>query len=213
MKEFGRSLIMFVVMSLLTGITYPYIITGLSQIEFRRQAQGSLVVSNDRVLGSSLIGQQFSGPAYFHGRPSALEKAYDASNSGGSNSGPANAKFLKEIESRVAKVREENGLPPESPVPADLVLASGSGLDPHISAAAAMLQVKRVARARRMSESGVRILVENQVEGPQFGFLGDDRVNVLLLNMALDELHLKGSIPEAQRAQGGRDKCLPRKNS
>jgi len=202
MKELGRSIMMFVVMSLLTGIAYPYIITGLSQIEFKRQAQGSLVVSNDRILGSSLIGQQFSGPAYFHGRPSALEKAYDASNSGGSNSGPSNAKFLKEVESRVEKVRKENGLPPESPVPADLVLASGSGLDPHISAGAAMLQVKRVAKARHMSESEARSVVENHLEGPQFGFLGDDRVNVLLLNLALDELRLKRSRPEPESAPG-----------
>jgi len=198
MKEFGRSLIMFAVMSLLTGIAYPYIITGLSQIEFRRQAQGSLVVSNGRILGSSLIGRQFPGTAYFHGRPSALEKAYDASNSGGSNSGPSNARFLKEVQSRVGKVRRENGLSPDSPVPADLVLASGSGLDPHISAAAAMLQAKRVASARHMSESEVRSLVEKHVEGPQFGFLGDDRVNVLLLNMALDDLRLKRSKPEPE---------------
>ena len=188
MKELGRSLLMFLVMSLLTGIAYPYIITGLSQIEFKKQARGSLIESNGRTIGSSLVGQQFSGPGYFHGRPSALEKAYDASNSGGSNSGPSNTKFLAEVRSRVEKVRELNGLPPGSPVPADLVLASGSGLDPHISLEAAQLQAGRVARARLLDQSEVKALIEHHTEGSQFGFLGDNRVNVLLLNIALDNL-------------------------
>ena len=192
MKQLGRSILLFVVMSVLTGIAYPYIITGLSQIEFRRQATGSLIFSHGKVIGSSLIGQRFTGPGYFHGRPSALERPYDASNSGGSNSGPSNKEFLEEVRARVEKVRRENTLPPESPVPADLVLASGSGLDPHISPESALIQVRRVARARGLPESEVGSLVQSHLEGPQFGFLGEDRVNVLSLNMALDRLNRNG---------------------
>jgi potassium-transporting ATPase KdpC subunit len=188
MKEIVRSVLVFVVMSVFTGIAYPYVITALSHLEFRKQANGSMVVAQGRTIGSSLIGQQFSGPAYFHGRPSALEKAYDASSSGGSNSGPSNAKFLAEVRTRATKIREENGLSSESSIPADLVLASGSGLDPHISLQSAMIQTGRVAKIRRLAESEVQGLVERHMEGSQFGFIGDNRVNVLLLNMDLDEL-------------------------
>lgn len=191
MKELGRSILVFVVMSLLTGIAYPYLITGLSQIEFRKQATGSLVIVGGKVVGSSLVGQHFTRPGYFHSRPSALEKAYDASNSGGSNSGPSNAKFFDDVRARVGKIRLENGLPAESPVPADLVLASGSGLDPHISPEAALIQAGRVAKTRGLGESEVKSLIESHTEGPQFGFLGDSRVNILWLNMALDGFGLK----------------------
>jgi potassium-transporting ATPase KdpC subunit len=195
MKEILRSLLVFVVMSLFTGIAYPYIITALARLEFPNQANGSLIVSRGKAVGSSLIGQQFSGPGYFHGRPSALERAYDAAHSGGSNSGPSNAKFLKEICARVDKVRKDNGLSSQSPVPSDLVLASASGLDPHISPESAMVQAKRIADTRGLAESEMRSLIESHTERPQMKFLGDYRVNLLTLNMALDELTLKRQKP------------------
>ena len=195
MREILRSLLVFVVMSLFTGIAYPYIITALAQFEFPKQANGSLVLYEGRTVGSSLIGQQFSGSGYFHGRPSALEKAYDATNSGGSNSGPSNAKYLEEVRTRVEKVRKENGLSFESPVPADLVLASGSGLDPHISHESAMVQVKRIASTRRLAESEVKNIMKIHTEGPQLRFLGDSRVNLLALNMALDGFTLNRRTP------------------
>jgi potassium-transporting ATPase KdpC subunit len=195
MKEILRSLLVFAVMSLFTGIAYPCVITILAQFEFPKQANGSRVVHEGKTIGSSLIGQQFSGSGYFHGRPSALEKAYDATNSGGSNSGPSNAKYLEAVRARVEKVRRENGLSSESPVPADLVLASGSGLDPHISHESAMVQAKRIASTRRLAESEVKNIVERHTEGPQLRFLGDSRVNLLALNMALDGLTLKRRTP------------------
>jgi K+-transporting ATPase ATPase C chain len=180
-----------VTMTVLLGFAYPFAMTGISQFLFREKANGSLVVSDNRVVGSSLIGQNFSGPAYFHGRPSAMEKPYDASNSGGTNFGPSNAKFLEEIGKRIEKVRKENTLDPGALVPADFVLASASGLDPHISVEAAILQVPRVAKARGLAESEVKDLVDRHVEGPLFGILGDGRINVLRLNMALDEQSLR----------------------
>jgi K+-transporting ATPase ATPase C chain len=191
MKELIRSLLVFVVMSILTGLMYPFIITGLSRLEFEREAKGSLIVSRGKIAGSSLIGQEFAGARYFHGRPSALEKPYDASNSGGSNFGPSNGKFLEEVGKRVQKVRKENRLTLSAPVPADLVLASASGLDPHVSPEAAMIQVGRVANARGLSEPAVVGLVRSHLEGLQFGLLGRERVNVLLLNRALDDLGRK----------------------
>jgi potassium-transporting ATPase KdpC subunit len=190
MKDFVRSLLVFIVMSLLTGIAYPLAVTGISRIGFHQQAQGSMVTSEGKIVGSSLIGQKFTSAKYFHGRPSALEKAYDASNSGGSNSGPSNAKFLKEVSERVNKVREDNGLKPAASVPADIVLASGSGLDPHISVEAATIQIRRVAKTRGLPESEVKDLVQGHVKAPLLGFIGQNHINVLQLNMALDELSL-----------------------
>ena len=143
-------------MTVLLGLAYPFAMTGISQLFFREKANGSLVVSDNRVAGSSLIGQNFTNPKYFHGRPSAMEKPYDASNSGGTNFGPSNAKFLEEVAKRIEKVRKENTLDPAAPVPADLVLASASGLDPHISVETAMLQVPRIAKARGLQESEVQ---------------------------------------------------------
>ena len=171
-------------MTVLLGLAYPFAMTGISQFLFREKANGSLVVSDNRVVGSSLIGQNFSDPAYFHGRPSALEKPYDASNSGGTNLGPSNAKFLEKVGQRIEKVRKENTLDPATPVPADLVLASASGLDPHISVETAMLQVPRVAKARGLAESEVEDIVAKHVESLLFGFLGSKRINVLQLNMS-----------------------------
>jgi potassium-transporting ATPase KdpC subunit len=190
MKDFIRSLLVFIVMTLLTGVVYPLAVNGILKIVFHRQAQGSMIASEGIVVGSSLIGQHFTSAKYFQGRPSALEKAYDASNSGGSNMGPSNAKFLKEVSERVNKVREDNGLEPTISVPADMVLASGSGLDPHISVETAMLQVGRVAKTRGLPELEVNNLVQKHVQKPLLGFIGQDQVNVLLLNLALDELSM-----------------------
>ena len=164
------------------------LITGLCQLIFPHKANGSLIVANGKVVGSDLIGQSFTSPKYFNGRPSAIEKPYDASNSGASNFGPSNAKFLEGVAKRIAKVRQENGLRPDAPVPADLVLASGSGLDPHISLDAAMIQVSRVARARQLPEAQVRDTVEKLTESPFLGLAGQSRVNVLELNLAVDAL-------------------------
>jgi potassium-transporting ATPase KdpC subunit len=186
MKEFTRCLLIFIVMSLIAGLAYPLIVTGIGHLEFRGKAGGSLVVSGGKTVGSSLVGQEFKGPAYFHGRPSALEKPYDAGNSGGSNFGPTNAKYLEEVGKRVQKIRKENGLEQTVPVPADLVLASSSGLDPHISQEAAMIQVRRVAKARGLRETDLRAIVQKRTEEPLLGFLGERRVNVLSLNLAID---------------------------
>jgi K+-transporting ATPase ATPase C chain len=187
MKEFTRAILIFITMTVLLGIIYPFAMTGISQFFFPKKANGSLVMSDNRVVGSSLVGQNFTDPKYFQGRPSALEKPYDASNSGGSNFGPSNAKFLEEVSKRIEKVRKENVLNPEAPVPADLVLASASGLDPHISVEAAMLQVPRIAKARGLQESEVQDALQRSAGGPLFGFLGDRRINVLRLNMSLDK--------------------------
>jgi K+-transporting ATPase ATPase C chain len=186
MKELLRSILIFVAMSLLTGLAYPFIITGISNIAMPQKAQGSLIISKDKVIGSALIGQMFSDPTYFHGRPSALEKAYDASNSGGSNFGPSNKKFLDEVAKKAQKVRNENGLGPAVPVPADLVLASASGLDPHTGVDAAMVQVKRVAKARGFDEPQVQEMVQRRIEEAFLGFIGQKRINVLQLNIDLD---------------------------
>ena len=200
MKELVRSLLVLIVMSLLTGALYPLAVTGLAKAGFPRQAQGSLLMTGDTIIGSALVGQRFSSPHYFHGRPSAIEKAYDAGNSGGSNFGPSNAKFLEEVGRRVKTVRKDNGLERTASVPADLVLASASGLDPHISVEAATIQVKRVAKTRGMSEPDVQVLVERFTEMPLAGFLGEKRINVLRLNLALDELSRRYSQPSESKS-------------
>jgi K+-transporting ATPase ATPase C chain len=182
------AIVFTLLLCVLTGIIYPGIVTGLAQLLFPSQANGSQVRSGDRVLGSALIGQPFSRPEYFHPRPSAAGAGYDATASGGTNKGPTDRKLADTlIAGAIAKVVHEDGAV-RGRIPADMVTASGSGLDPHISPANANLQVARVARARGISADTVRALLHRHTEGRQLGFLGEPRVNVLLLNLALDSL-------------------------
>jgi potassium-transporting ATPase KdpC subunit len=188
MRELIRTILIFATMTVLLGIVYPFAMTGISRLLFPQKANGSLIMSNNRVVGSSLIGQNFSDPKYFHGRPSALERPYDAGSSGGTNFGPSNAKFIEEVGKRIEKVRKENFISPETPVPADLVLTSASGLDPHISLDSATVQVARIAKKRGLKEEAVHSLILNHVEGSFLSFLGDKRINVLRLNISLNNL-------------------------
>lgn len=184
MKEIKSALLFFGISALFLGFVYPLAITGMAQALFEEKADGSFVVVDGTVRGSRLIGQDFTSLQYFHGRPSAND--YDARLSGGSNFGPMNARFLESLRERVDQVRAENGLPACARVPADLVLASGSGLDPYMSVEAALLQVPRIARARGIPEEALRELIEKHKKKDVFGnrFI----VNVLELNMALDGL-------------------------
>jgi K+-transporting ATPase ATPase C chain len=189
-REVKPAVLLFVVFSVLTGLVYPLFITGVVQVAMPDKAGGSLIAVDGKIIGSELIGQMFTDPGYFHGRPSAV--GYSANSSGASNLGPSSSKLMEQVSQRVAEVRSENNLPPDAPVPADLVLASGSGLDPHISPDAAMIQVKRVAKARGLPEEDVTAQVLGHVEPAQFGVLVQNRVNVLKLNLALDELTNRG---------------------
>jgi K+-transporting ATPase ATPase C chain len=174
---------MTVVTTLLLGIVYPLAITGIAQVIFPDQANGQLLVRNGKTIGSRLIGQGFSSPGYFRSRPSAAGTGYDAANSAGSQLGPTNKKLIDNVKANVDAARKEN---PNVPVPIDLVTTSASGFDPHLSPAAADFQVPRVARERGISEAALRALVAEHTEGRTFGFLGEPRVNVLELNLALD---------------------------
>lgn len=189
MKEFKSAAFLLVLMIILCGIVYPLLMTVVAQVAFPKQSGGSMIDKGGMVVGSELIGQTFTSPKYFHGRPSAAgEDGYDAAASGGSNLGPANKELLAAISERAAKVRVDSGLAPDAVVPADLVTASGSGLDPHISPESAYLQVGRIAAARGITKSRVKALVDENVEGRQLGILGEARVNVLRLNLDLDRL-------------------------
>ena len=174
-----------IVLTVLLGIIYPFAITGLSYVFFREKAQGSLIEKEGRVIGSRLIGQPFKGATYFHSRPSAAGSGYDATASGGTNLGPTSKQLFEEqVRGRAKELHAEN---PNVKIPIDLITSSGSGLDPHISPAAAEFQVPRVAGERGMSEEEVRRLVHKHTEERQFGVLGEPRVNVLELNLALDQ--------------------------
>ena len=187
-SQFRPAIVLFVLLSLLTGIVYPLAVTGAAQLLFPAQAAGSLLRRGDQVVGSALIGQSFTAPKYFWGRPSATSgKPYDAANSGGSNLGPTNPALVDAVKGRIAALREADP-GNTAPVPIDLVTASASGLDPEISRAAADVQAARVARARGLPEAQVRALVAQQARGAWLGFIGEPRVNVLALNLALDAL-------------------------
>ena len=185
MKNLITAILMTIVTTVLLGLIYPLVVTGLAQVIFPEQANGSLIRSGDgTVIGSSLIGQPFSSPGYFRSRPSAAgASGYDAGVSSGSNLGPTNQKLIDRVKADVAKAQPEN---PGKAVPIDLVTTSGSGLDPHISPAAAEFQVPRVARERNITEEQLRQVVVRHTSGRQFGFLGEPTVNVLELNLDLD---------------------------
>jgi len=180
------AIVLLALLSVVTGIAYPAVVTAIAQVIFPHQANGSLIVKDGKVVGSALIGQPFDDPKYFWGRPSATSPfGYNAASSSGSNQSPTNPDLIKAVQARVDALRAAD--PGNTmPVPVDLVTASGSGLDPHISPAAALYQIQRVAKARGMDVAAIRQLVEQHIEGRTFGLLGEPRVNVLALNLALD---------------------------
>jgi len=184
-KDFLTAVLMTIATTILFGIFYPLAVTAIAQLLFPKQANGQLIRRGTQVVGSRLIGQPFTSARYFHPRPSAAGNGYDAANSGGSNLGPTNQKLVDRVRAAVIVVQAEN---PNVPVPVDLVTASGSGLDPDISPAAAYFQVPRVARAREVSEERLRELVAAHIQPRTIGILGEPRVNVLELNLALDQL-------------------------
>lgn len=183
-KNLLIALLMTVVTTLLLGVGYPLVVTVLAQTMFRDKANGQLRERNGLAIGSEIIGQAFAAPGYFHPRASAAGNGYDAANSGGTNLGPTNKKLIDAVKAAVDAARKEN---PNAPVPVDLVTTSASGFDPDITPDNAMFQVPRVAKARGMREADVRELVTRHIEGRQLGFLGEPRVNVLMLNLALDK--------------------------
>jgi K+-transporting ATPase ATPase C chain len=195
LREIRSAIVLVIALTLITGLVYPLVMTGIAGVLFPYQAQGSLIEKDGKVIGSALIGQDFESDRYFHGRPSAttgpdpsdpsktVGQPYNAVNSMGSNLGPTNKALIDRVTADVQKLNAEN---PSAPIPVDLVTTSGSGLDPHISPEAAFFQVPRVAKARNVSEDSLRQLVNEQIESRTIGVLGEPRVNVLALNLALD---------------------------
>ena len=189
LRQFINAFAMLLVFTVITGLVYPLAMTGLAQALFPYQANGSIIVQDGKPIGSALIGQSFTSPHYFHGRPSAAgTDGYDAASSGGSNLGPTSKKLVDAVTDNIAKVREENQLDEAKLVPADLVLSSGSGLDPDISPEAAYVQIERITNERGIAAGKVRNLVDQHVKNRQMGIFGEPRVNVLELNLALDAL-------------------------
>ena len=189
-KNLLIAVLMTVVTTILLGIIYPLVVTGISQVLFPDKANGQLIRRNGVVVGSRIIGQQFTAAGYFHSRPSAAGNGYDAANSGGSNLGPTNQKLIDRVNGDVARLQAEN---PGQPVPVDLVTTSASGLDPEITPAAAEFQVPRIARERGMSEQQVREIIHQHLTPRTWGFLGEPRVNVLEVNLALDQVKAMAS--------------------
>jgi potassium-transporting ATPase KdpC subunit len=195
LKEIRPAIVLIIALTLITGLAYPLAMTGLSETLFPYQSHGSLIERDGKVIGSDLIGQAFASDRYFHGRPSAttgtdpadpsksVSQPYNAANSGGSNLGPTNKALIDRVKADVETLKQEN---PSEPVPLDLVTTSGSGLDPHISPEAAFFQVPRIAKARNIPDYRVRQIIQERVEGRMFGLLGEPRVSVLALNVALD---------------------------
>lgn len=188
MMQLKRSILVFAGLSIICGLIYPLTITVVSQVIFPQKSNASVIKKGDVIVGSEIIGQQFTRPEYFHGRPSAIDPPYDASNSSGSNLAPSSAKLLQQVKARVEQVRKENSLPSNILIPADLVLASASGLDPDISAEAASLQAPRIARERKIPESVVEKIIHQNTENPFLGIWGMPHVNVLRLNIALESI-------------------------